>query len=102
MMFPWMFREIRSLRPFEAAAEILAAKDDWPPLYDVHRLASNEVPLCAAVYFDDLYVDSTLQLQTLDLVGNARGWVTNEHEHDGLRSSQTVLERLFDMGTGRR
>jgi proline iminopeptidase len=54
------------------------------------------------VYFDDLYVDSTLQLQTLDLVGNARGWVTNEHEHDGLRSSQTVLERLFDMGTGRR
>lgn len=102
MMFPWMFREIRSLRPFAEAAELLAAKDDWPPLYDLDRLAGNEVPLLAAVYYDDLYVDSELQLQTVDRVGNARAWVTNEHEHDGLHSSPAVLERLFDMGTGHR
>jgi pimeloyl-ACP methyl ester carboxylesterase len=102
MMFPWMFREVRSLRPFAEAADLLAAKDDWPPLYDLDRLARNEVPLCAAVYYDDLYVDSELQLQTLDRVGTARAWVTNEHEHDGLRSAPAVLERLFDMGTGRR
>ena len=101
MMFPWMFREIRALRPFAAAADILAAKQDWPPLYDVDRLARNEIPLCAAVYYDDLYVDSELQLQTMDRVGNARAWVTNEHEHDGLRSAQGVLERLLDMGAGR-
>jgi pimeloyl-ACP methyl ester carboxylesterase len=100
MMFPWMFREIRSLRPFSEAAEILAAKDDWPPLYDAERLSSNEVPLCAAVYYDDLYVDAHLQLDTLARVGNARAWVTNEHEHDGLRQA-AVLERLLDMGVGR-
>ncbi|PZS20933.1 MAG: proline iminopeptidase [Pseudonocardiales bacterium] len=102
MMFPWMFREIRSLRPFAAAADLLAAKDDWPPLYDLDRLARNEVPLCAAVYYDDLYVDSELQLQTIEWVGNGRAWVTNEHEHDGLRSAPAVLEHLFDMGAGRR
>jgi hypothetical protein len=101
MMFSWMFREVRSLRPFAEAADLLAAKDDWTPLYDLDRLARNEVPLCAAVYYDDLYVDSELQLQTIERVGNARAWVTNEHEHDGLRSAPAVLERLFDMGAGR-
>jgi len=101
MMFSWMFREVRSLRPFAEAADLLAAKDDWPPLYDLDGLARNEVPLCAAVYYDDLYVDSELQLQTIERVGNARAWVTNEHEHDGLRSAPAVLERLFDMGAGR-
>jgi pimeloyl-ACP methyl ester carboxylesterase len=100
MMFPWMFREIRSLRPFAPAADILAGKQDWGPLYDLDRLASNDVPLCAAVYYDDLYVDAELQLQTLDRVGNSRAWVTNEHEHDGLRNGP-VLERLFDMAAGR-
>ncbi len=99
-MFPWMFREIRSLRPFAEAADILAAKADWPPLYDADRLARNEVPLCAAVYLDDLYVDAELQLRTIDHLGNARAWVTNEYEHDGLRTGP-VLERLLDMGAGR-
>jgi hypothetical protein len=74
MMFPWMFREIRSLQPFAEAADILAAKDDWPPLYDPHRVARSQVPLYAAVYYDDLYVDADLQLQTLDVVGNAGAW----------------------------
>ena len=101
MMFPWMFREIRSLTPFAGAADILAEKDDWPTLYDPDRLASNDVPLYAAVYFDDLYVDSELQLDTIGRVGNARAWVTNEFEHDGLRSAPRVLEKLFEMGTGR-
>jgi pimeloyl-ACP methyl ester carboxylesterase len=100
MMFPWMFREIRALRPFAEAADCLAAKDDWPPLYDLDRLAGNEVPLYAAVYYDDLYVDAELQLETLHRVGNARAWVTNEYEHDGLRTAP-VLQRLLDMGAGR-
>jgi pimeloyl-ACP methyl ester carboxylesterase len=100
MMFPWMFREIRSLRPFAAAADLLAAKDDWTPLYDPDRLRGNDVPLVAAVYYDDLYVDAELQLDTLARVGNSRAWVTNEYEHDGLRNGP-VLERLLDMGAGR-
>ena len=100
MMFPWMFDEIRSLRPFAGAADLLAAKDDWPALYDPARLAANDVPLIAAVYLDDVYVDSDLQRDTLARVGNARAWVTDEHEHDGLRTAPAVLERLLDMGAG--
>jgi proline iminopeptidase len=97
MMYSWMFREIRSLRPFEAAAEALARHSHYAPLYDVARLAANDVPLAAVIYFDDLYVDSGLSLETVGRIGNAQGWVTNEYEHDGLRASADVFARLREM-----
>ena len=101
-MFRWMFDDIAALRPFAETADVLAAADDWPPLYDVDRLARNEVPVLAAVYFDDLYVDADLSLQTAAAVPGTRVWVTNEYEHDGLRSSDgKVLGRLIDMADGR-
>ena len=102
MMYPWMFEEVAALRPFRGAAELLAAYDAWPPLFDLDRLAANEVPVCAAVYFDDMYVDADLQLDTARRVGNVRTWVTNEYEHDGLRADgPRVLGRLMDMAAGR-
>jgi len=100
MMFPWMFDDIRALRPFREAADVLAEVDDWPPLYDTPRLAANTVPLIAAVYFDDVYVDSSLQLETLQRVGASRAWVTNEYEHDGLLH-ESVVTRLIDMAAGK-
>lgn len=96
MAFPWMFEEIRLLRGFGPAVHALAERDDWPVLYDLDRLASNEVPLAAAVYFDDVYVDSGLQLDTLSRIGCARAWVTNEFEHDGI-STGRVLTRLREL-----
>ncbi len=103
MIYPWMFREIKALRPFAEAAELLAAADDWPPLYDLERLAANEVPVAAAVYFDDIYVDADLQLQTARAVGNTQVWVTNEYDHDGIRiAGGQILPRLMDMAAGRR
>ncbi|MEV6356209.1 alpha/beta fold hydrolase [Streptomyces hydrogenans] len=102
MMYPWMFREIAGLRPFAEAAELLAARADWPPLYDPARLAANEVPLAAAVYHDDMYVDAGLSLDTARRIGAARVWVTNEWEHDGLTASGgRVLARLMELATGR-
>ncbi|MFF0476907.1 alpha/beta fold hydrolase [Streptomyces sp. NPDC004284] len=102
MMYPWMFREIRGLRPFADAADLLAARTDWPPLYDVRRLAANEVPLAAAVYHDDMYVDAGLSLRTAREIGATRVWVTNEWEHDGLAASGgRVLARLMEMAAGR-
>ena len=103
MIYPWMFEEIRELRPFRPAMEALAGRDDWPPLYDVDRLAANEVPVAAAVYFDDMYVDAGLQLETAARVGNTQAWVTNEYEHDGLGDDR-VFARLTglvqDIGGG--
>jgi hypothetical protein len=102
MFYRWMFDEVRALRPFRGAAELLAAYDDWGPLYDPDRLAANEVPVLAAVYHDDMYVDAGLQLDTARRVGNVRTWVTNEFEHDGLRKDgPRVLGRLMDMRAGR-
>lgn len=102
MIYPWMFREISGLRPFADAAALLAARTDWPPLYDPTRLAANEIPLAAIVYHDDMYVDAGLSLRTAREVGATRVWVTNEWEHDGVSSSGgRVLTRLMDLAAGR-
>ena len=96
MAFPWMFDEVRLLRGFRTAVDQLAAKTDWSPLYDRAALQSNEVPVAAVVYFDDMYVDAGLQLETLKGVGNSQYWVTNEYEHDGIGSGRT-LTRLREL-----
>ena len=96
MMYRWMFEEIRALKPFRPAVEILARETEWSSLYDLDRLASNEVPVAAAVYYDDMYVDSLLQLDTARHVGNTQAWVTNEYEHDGIGSDR-VFARLVEL-----
>lgn len=94
MVFPWMFEEIRSLHGFRAGVERLA-EGEWPiALYDAERLAANETPVEAAVYFDDMYVDAQLSLDTAARVGSVNAWVTNEYEHDGVHHDG-VAERLF-------
>ncbi|MCU1472237.1 alpha/beta fold hydrolase [Amnibacterium sp.] len=103
MFFPWMFEEIRLLRPFGPAVQLLQQRTDWPARYDLVRLAANEVPVAAAVYFDDLYVDADLQLQTASEVANLTTWVTNEWEHDGIAASggevvRHLLRQLDERG----
>ena len=99
-VYPWMFEQIRSLRPFRGAAEELAGRTQWPALYDLDRLAANEVPVAAVQYYDDPYVDLDLALATS--VGNLQVWITNEHLHDGLRvAGDAILPRLFDLAAGK-
>lgn len=90
MAFPWMFDEVRLLRGFGPAVRELAARPSWSTLYDPDRLAASEVPLAAAVYYDDMYVDAHLQLDTLSRVGSSQAWVTNEFEHDGIGSGRVL------------
>jgi len=99
MIFPWMFEADRALRPLREAAELLAAYDGWPPLYDTVRLAANTVPVAAAIYHDDMYVESSFSLETARRIGNLRPWVTKEFSHDGLRSDARVIDRLFELAT---
>ena len=103
MIFPWMFEQFPTLRPFAAAAELLAAKDDWPTLYDVGALAANEVPVAALAYLDDIYVDYAFSRETADQVGNLRLWSTDEYQHNGLRADgERILDRLLAMARGPR
>lgn len=50
MVFPWMFDDFAALRPLKEAAELLAAKSDWRPLYNVSVLQQNKIPTAACVY----------------------------------------------------
>jgi pimeloyl-ACP methyl ester carboxylesterase len=98
---PWMFDCDPALRPLRETAELLAARTDWAPLYDPARLAANEVPAVAAVYHDDMYVDTAHALHTARTVKGLRTWVTDEFEHDGLRAgAPRVLDRLLAMLRG--
>jgi pimeloyl-ACP methyl ester carboxylesterase len=101
MIYPWMFRTDPVLAPLAGAAEELAAADGWPALYDPRRLAASTVPAAAAVYFNDMYVPARLSLPTAAAVRGLRPWVTSEFEHDGLRASDRVLDRLIGLARDR-
>ncbi|MDT0612551.1 alpha/beta fold hydrolase [Streptomyces lancefieldiae] len=95
---PWMFDCDPALRPLRETAELLAARTDWTPLYDRARLAVNEVPVAAAVYHDDMYVDTAHALTTARAIRGLRTWVTDEFEHDGVRAGgPRVLDRLLSL-----
>ncbi|MFH8384920.1 alpha/beta fold hydrolase [Kitasatospora sp. NPDC018058] len=101
MIYPWMFDTDPALRPLKETADLLAARTDWPDLYDPARLVANTVPVVAAVYHDDMYVDTADSLATARAVRGLRTWITNEWEHDGLRvSGGEVLDRLIKMAHG--
>ena len=99
-MFPWMFEQEAALRPFKPAMDLLMEDTSFGVIYDEDQLARNEVPLQAGVYFDDMYVDSGMQLDTLSRVGNSHYWTTNEFEHDGLHGS-VVFKHLYDEALNR-
>jgi pimeloyl-ACP methyl ester carboxylesterase len=100
-LFPWMFEEFGELAPLRAAADILA-EHEWPRLFDPDRLRANKVPVAAAIYGDDPYVDAELSMETARLVPNMRPWLTNEYLHNGLRADGTrILSRLIDLASGR-
>ncbi|MFG2895660.1 alpha/beta fold hydrolase [Streptomyces zaomyceticus] len=95
---PWHFTTDPALRPLRETAEILAARTDWAPLYDPERLAANTVPVAAAVYHDDMYVDTAHSLDTARTIRGLRTWVTDEFEHDGVRAGgPRVLDRLLAL-----
>ncbi|WP_369921797.1 alpha/beta fold hydrolase [Marinomonas polaris] len=102
MIYPWMFEQITSLRPFADAANSLADYQDYVPLYDLEKLAQNKVPVVAAVYHNDMYVPRELSLKTAKQVANTQVWLTNSYEHDGVRQSTEVFcklrELLLDQG----
>jgi len=100
-VFPWMFEDFAELAPLREAAELLAERE-WPRLYEPERLAANEVPAAAVVYADDPYVPRRFSEETAGQIRGLRVWITNELEHNGLRTDGArVLGRLLDLARGR-
>ncbi|XP_074557521.1 uncharacterized protein LOC141813454 [Curcuma longa] len=103
MIFPWMFDEIHALISLKEAAHLLAEKKDWRPLYDIDRLNNNKVPVAAAVYYEDMYVNFKLAMETAAEIAGIRLWVTNEYMHSGLRDSgHQVFDQLMGMLQGKK
>jgi pimeloyl-ACP methyl ester carboxylesterase len=98
MVYPWYFDEDPSLAPLKQTAELLAAKEDWPALYDSGQLARNTVPVAAAVYTDDIYVDRDLSLETAGAVRGLRVWESADFHHDGIADDgEGIFNRLLGM-----
>ncbi|GFY97374.1 alpha/beta-Hydrolases superfamily protein [Actinidia rufa] len=103
MIFPWMFEEIHALRHFKDAAHLLAKKKDWPPLYDIASLNNNKVPVAAAVYYEDMFVNFKLAMETASQIAGIRLWITNEYMHSGLRDGGgQVFDHLTGMLNGKK
>ncbi|WP_415855668.1 alpha/beta fold hydrolase [Sinomonas sp. G460-2] len=98
MVCPWLFEQDPALAPLAETAHALAEKSDWGSLYDAGRLAENSVPVAAAVYRDDIYVDRDLSLETAARVRGLRVWETADFHHDGITDDgEGIFARLLAM-----
>jgi pimeloyl-ACP methyl ester carboxylesterase len=99
MIYPWMFDEYNCLKPLKEAAEILAAYEDWPKLYDPAVLSKNDVPSAATIYYNDMYVARRFAKETAKNIKGMKVWITNEYYHSGLRDSDgaEVVKKLWEL-----
>lgn len=98
MIYPFMFDSYAELRKLKEVGEIIAKTDDWPSLYDWDQLAQNDVPVYAAVYYDDMYVDFDLAMETASKIKGCKVFMTNAMYHNAIRAkSEEVLKGVFAL-----
>jgi hypothetical protein len=86
------------LTKLKEQANIVAKMDDWPVLYDEEQLAKNEVPVYAAVYIDDMYVDYGFSMDTAKKLKGCKTFITNMMYHDAVRSRmEEVTKNVFAL-----
>ncbi|MBL4814318.1 MAG: alpha/beta fold hydrolase [Shewanella sp.] len=101
MVYPWFFEQFTNLKPLKHAANLLAEKSDWSQLYDLDTLANNQVPVAAAIYSEDMFVEMNYSLETAKQVGELKYWLTSEYEHNGIRmDGEHILDRLIALNRG--
>jgi hypothetical protein len=97
-IFPWMFTDYGELARIANQAERVQQFTDWPRLYDVEQLRKNEVPVYAAVYVDDMYVDFDLSMEAARTIKSCKTYITNAMYHDAVRSKEAeVMKGLFAL-----
>jgi hypothetical protein len=91
-----MFDSYDELKDLKEVADILATTEDWPNLYDNAQLAQNEVPVYAATYVEDMYVNYDLATATARKINGAKQFITNTMYHGGIRErTDEVMRQLF-------
>lgn len=98
MVMPWYFEQDPALVPLAETAHLLAEAAGWGALYDPGQLAVNDVPVAAAVYRDDIFVDRALSLETAGRVRGLQVWETADFHHDGISDDgEAIFARLLGM-----
>lgn len=101
-VYPWYFEQDPALEPLRELADVVAARTEgWGPLYDVEQLGRNTVPVAAAVYTDDIFVDRGISLATAGAVKNLQVWETADFHHDGIADDgEGIFAQLLRMVRG--
>lgn len=100
MVFPFHFETFPELVELKGAAELLAKYDQWEEVYDEEVLRKNqhEVPVYAASFVEDMYVDFDLARETAKMVGGIKVFETNSMYHNAVRAkAEEVLGELCKM-----
>ncbi|KAK0618148.1 proline iminopeptidase [Bombardia bombarda] len=98
MVYPFHFDEYPELSQMKEAADILAKYDEWDDLYDEDQLRKNKVPVYAASFIDDMYVDFELARETASMVKGIQVYETNSMYHNAVRArTDEVVGQLFRM-----
>lgn len=105
MVFKSMFDDYAQLRPLKEVAHALHSFNDWSALYDSSKfieLTWDTVPVVAATYYYDQYVDFDTTMKVKENLfkknGNLRQYITSEFFHNGLRADpEKVVGSLFKL-----
>ncbi|KAF3204698.1 hypothetical protein TWF192_011275 [Orbilia oligospora] len=101
MIYPSMLTSYASLKPLKQIAEILAAKKWEGRLYDLDRLAQNKVPVYAATYLEDMYVDFELTRVFVRRTKGVKEWISNGVMHNGISAKAgEVIGKLWELRKG--
>jgi hypothetical protein len=93
-----MFEDYSELARIKEQAELVAQIDDWPQLFNVEQLKRNEVPVYAAAFMEDMFVDFELSMQTAKAIKGCKTYITNVWYHDAVRSKMDeVFKAVFAL-----
>lgn len=93
-----MFTDYAELRKVSEVASLIASTTDWDPLFDTAQLGKNTVPVYAAAYTEDMYVDFDFSKETASKIKGCKMYVTNVMYHDAVRNRMDeVVKELFGL-----
>lgn len=102
MVYPSMYEDYAELRPLKALAHKLMEYQSFLQLYSAKKLHANSVPIAAATYVHDQFVDFELLCRVKREVfqnnGNLKQLITSEYFHNGIGANpDRIVGALLDL-----